>query len=165
PVSVSCLERYESETLSKYKQSWINRWQVLEDFRDELCSSHVAIHDDSEVDITCPRKLHTWLLKQDAAKASTRQVAGMAFYAPYKGLDRVFRNLVINGLPIVFWPKHVINKAGIESLQKSLKVTPSSTLASMNNYRVTHSQDAAGPISILVDNPYLPPPDCEIDYY
>jgi hypothetical protein len=166
PVSVSCLERYENETLSKYRQSWLDRWQVLEDFHDEYCSSHLETHDVGTVDITCPRRLRKWLLQKDEARKSTRRVAGMGFYLPYNELSKVFRNLLINGLPIVFWPKHSLSEPGINDLRNSLKVIPSNTLVAVKKYRIdSQDNDDAGPISILLDNPYLPPPDCEIDYY
>lgn len=165
PVSVSCLERYESETLSKYKQSWIDRWQVLEDYYDEHCSCHIETHDGDAVDITCPRKLHKWLLQKDGTRKPGRRVAGMGFYLPYSGLSKVFRNLIINGLPVIFWPKHTLNEKGVSGLRNSLKVIPSNTLVAIKNYRISSEDDDAGPVSILLDNPYLPPPDYEIDYY
>ena len=165
PVSVSCLERYESEALNTYRKNWLDRWQVLEDYRNEHCSFHFETHDKNKVDVTCPRKLHKWLLQRDGTRTSGRRVAGMGFYLPYSGLSKVFRNLIINGLPVVFWPKHDLNENGVSGLKNSLKVIPSNTLLAIKQYRISSEDDDAGPVSILLDNPYLPPPDCEIDYY
>lgn len=163
PVSVSCLERYEDERLLKYKQSWEERWNVLENFCNEPCSSHLVNYDETVVDITCPKQLHRWLLRQDETRR--RPIAGMGFYATYSRLTEVFLNFLMNGLPIVFWPSRSLEIAEIERLRESLNEAPSRVLAAVRSYRVGGEADDAGPVSILFDNPYLCPPDCEIDYY
>ena len=164
PVSVSCLDRYENAALNKYRDSWILRWRVLEDFREESCYSHLEEYREEEVDISCPRALHRWLLRKDGSRNVGRKVTGIGFYTPYKQLAKVFRNFLVNGLPIIFWPKHSLNAADIDRLRTLLKVFPSQPLSTFMDFRIASNHDDAGPVSVLLDNPYLPPPDSEVDY-
>lgn len=168
PVSVSCLERYQDDNLSDSKDDWLNRWQVLERFCDELSVSHFEFYDKNVVDITCPRKLHRWLQRQDLLRQNNgndlaRMVAGFGFDAPYEKLIEIFESFLVNGLPIVFWPSQPLNNGN--SLQETLKVAPENILSAIKRYRISSETEDAGSLAILFDNPFFPPPDCEIDYY
>ena len=159
PVYVSCLDRYEKLPNSS-KAFWLDRWGSLENCC-EPSLDRLAIHDN-RVDITCLRQLRDWLLRKDTAKE--KPVAGIGFYKPHSKLTTALRNFLIFGLPIAFWPDRSLDEREITSLKESLKVSPMEMLATIHRYRIHHREDNAGPVSILFDNPYLPPPDCEIDY-
>ena len=170
PVSVSCLERYEEERFmnedAKLRKRWIERWQVLERFHDESLLSHLEIHDEKVVDITNPRKLRHWLLLRDQARKAERRVSGIGFYAPHEEFMRCFLNFLKHGLPIIFWPSCLLQDCEAASLKKSLEgAVPLAMLSAIQGYRSSCGADSAGAVSVLLDNPYLCPPDCDIDYY
>ncbi len=163
-VFVSCLERYEGGKLDDYRNEWIERWQVLEARQEEICLDCFEKHTE-EVDITCPFKLNSWLERQAHIRTESRPIVGLGFYSPYKGLMSVFKNLLMNGLPIVFWPKQPLEELGMANLESSLEVIPSDLSSAFKRYRAMSEDEDAGTVSLLLDNPYFPPPDCEIDYY
>ena len=163
-VSVSCLERYESGFLNKYKyrQRWLSRWKVLENFDKDFCSTHLETCDHS-VDIACAKTLRQWLMGKDK-DAKRELVAGISFHARHKHLTEAFQPLLGNGLPILLWPKEELSPDRVDDLKKSLDVIPLDVLSAIKKHRIGAGSNTAGHVSVLIDNPYLPPPDCEIDY-
>ncbi|MEL7314795.1 MAG: hypothetical protein AAFN08_07565, partial [Cyanobacteria bacterium J06559_3] len=161
-VSVSCLDRYigEDEAL---KDDWIERWQVLETFGAESTLSHLALHED-ELDVTCHRKLRRWLVRKDNAKEAERQVAGLWFRSPCHDLTKIFYNFVMNGLPLVLWSSRCLEDVEVSQLQVCLDAVPAEMLNAIKRYRIDGESDDAGPVAVLLDNPYLCPPDCNFDY-
>ncbi|MEM7771666.1 MAG: trypsin-like peptidase domain-containing protein, partial [Cyanobacteria bacterium P01_A01_bin.37] len=167
PVFVSCVERYDdvNDVLGDYRDDWLDRWQVFKDYCDEPLSSHLQIYElqeDDPVDVTCPKKLLHWLERKD--DQAQRYVAGLGFHSPYRDMIEVFKNFLLNGLPIVFWPHRMMDLPELTALQGCMNEMSSRLLPAIKKYRISGTTDDAGAVSMLLDNPYLPPPDCEFDY-
>jgi hypothetical protein len=167
PVFVSCIERYDDVDgeLGDYREDWVERWQVLKDYWNEPLSSHLHICESKgpdPVDVTCPEKLLRWLERRD--QRARRALAGLGFHSPYRDLISVFENFMLNGLPIVFWPSREMDQTELTELQGCMNEVSSQLLPAIKQYRINGTPHDAGAISMLLDNPYLPPPDCEFDY-
>jgi len=167
PVFVSCAERYDDVDgeLGDYREDWVERWQILKDYCDETLSSHFHVCGSQEldpVDVTCPEKLLHWLERRD--KRAQRCLAGLGFHLPYRDLIKVFENFLLNGLPIIFWPNRTMEQSELTALQGCMNEKSSQLLPAIQGYRIDGTVNDAGAISMLLDNPYLPPPDCEFDY-
>ncbi|MDJ0704778.1 MAG: trypsin-like peptidase domain-containing protein [Leptolyngbyaceae cyanobacterium MO_188.B28] len=165
-VSVSCLERYEGGKLEEEQQEdWIKRWQVLEDYPQEFCLSHLEPIDPNAFNPTCLEELYYWLQERDIDREG-RCLAGIGFYQPYREVTMVIENSLKFGLPIVFWPGDTLDVSTISKLKESLKTVPQKLLASIQKYRIRNRKGTEiGSLSILLDNPYLCPPDCKVDYH
>ncbi|MDJ0902656.1 MAG: trypsin-like peptidase domain-containing protein [Xenococcus sp. MO_188.B8] len=162
-VSVSCLDRLEDNKLNRFLCYWFERWQVLEDFLRDASHSHLEEYDSAAVDITCPRDIRRWLLQKDQEHRG--RVAGIGFYHPYNELKEIFCNFIINGMPIVFWPQYPLENVSIQNLRGALASEPRNLLEAIRQYRINNHETNGKFVSIMFDNPYLTPPDCEIDYY
>lgn len=170
PVSVSCLGRFDeseaiSELISEYRDDWVDRWQGLEDFGDRPISQHLEYDEgDWDVDMTCPDSFYCWLQERD--DDHEWQVSGLGLYSPCNDLAKAFMSFLLSGLPIVFWPSRVLGTGEVDSLKNRMNVVPEKILEEFKSCRLTLGKPTknAGPVSILLDNPYLCPPDCEFDY-
>ncbi|MEB3232133.1 MAG: hypothetical protein VKJ64_14080, partial [Leptolyngbyaceae bacterium] len=173
PVSVSCLGRFDesegvNEVINEYREYWIERWQMLEDYGDRPLSEHIehleCDEDNPDVDITCPQSFQCWLEEKDDEREW--QVSGLGLYSPHGDLAKAFISFLLGGVPFIFWPSRVLDPGEVSELEQRMGVVPAEFLREFKSCRLrlgSRTKDA-GPMSILLDNPYLCPPDCEFDY-
>lgn len=166
PVVTTCLDRYKQQN-QQLKKLWCQRWNGLNceprfPLRRHVCSC-TEKPNGKPLSFENKKALGKQLKQLDGQGAT---LIGLQFANNDLKFQTICETLFATGLSLFLYPSSPLTPTEVTNLEKTLEKTCIDCFLEQiqAQYRVySESEEDAGTLSILMDNPYLPLP--EVDYF